>query len=101
MNQAVLELLVAQPETVDDPYSPLFRFTVDQFQQLIDRGVVQDGAAVELLDGVIFNKNRADSGENPMVHGSQHALLEKIDSRADSAGRATGIGIAVPIANTT
>lgn len=73
MIQAVLVAPDSHPETVDDPYSPLFRFTVDQFQQMIEQGIVKDGAPVELLDGVIFNKNRADAGENPIVHGSQHA----------------------------
>lgn len=73
MIQAVLAAPNSHPETVDDPFSPSFRITIDQLQQLIEHGIIQDGAAVELLDGVIFNKNRADFGEDPMVHGFQHA----------------------------
>jgi len=73
MNQAVLSSPVVPQVVGEDPYASQFRFTVEQYEQLIDQGIVEEGAPYELLDGIIFRKNRADVGENEMTHGPKHA----------------------------
>lgn len=49
-------------------------FTVDQFHKMIDDGIVMEGQAVELIDGVVMQKNRSAVGEAPTVHGRRHAV---------------------------
>ncbi|MDB5341389.1 MAG: hypothetical protein JWN70_7008 [Planctomycetaceae bacterium] len=67
MNQALLEEVISHPD------SSLLRFTVDQYQRLLEDGVVTDGSQYELLDGYIFHKNRADLGADEMIHSPRHA----------------------------
>jgi Uma2 family endonuclease len=67
MNQALLEEVISHPD------SSLLRFTVDQYQRLLDDGVVADGSQYELLDGYIFHKNRADVGADEMIHSPRHS----------------------------
>ena len=52
---------------------PLFRMTVDQYHQLIEHGILPDGAPFELLDGVIVYKDRSQQGMAPMTHGTRHS----------------------------
>lgn len=67
MNQALLEEVISHPD------SSLLRFTVDQYQRLLEDGVVTDGSQYELLDGYIFHKNRADLGADEMIHSPRHS----------------------------
>ena len=54
---------------------PLMPITVDQFQQMIQQGILQDGDPVELIDGLLVRKDRSACGENLMGHHPRHALL--------------------------
>lgn len=64
------------------------RFTVEQYHAMIEAGVLLDGEPIELLDGVLVYKNRADSGDDVMTHGERHTsvvrklqrLLYKVES---------------------
>ncbi len=67
MNQAILDEVISHPD------SALMRFTVDQYQRLLEDGVLTEGAPFELLDGYIFHKNRADLGADEMTHSPRHA----------------------------
>jgi Uma2 family endonuclease len=51
---------------------PLKRWTVDEYHQLIDSGVILDGAPIELLDGVLVYKDRGE-GDRPMTYGPRNA----------------------------
>ncbi|MDB5387686.1 MAG: hypothetical protein JWM11_3332 [Planctomycetaceae bacterium] len=66
MNQAVLESPIISPvETQpagEDLYSSLFDFTIEQYQQLIEVGILDEGTPCELLDEIVLRKNRADEG---------------------------------------
>lgn len=77
MDQAVCDSPIISPvetrSTIGDPYSLLFHFTLEQYQRLIEIGILDEGAPCELLDGMIIHKNRADQGENEMTHGPGHA----------------------------
>jgi Uma2 family endonuclease len=96
MNQAVLDVAsvlssgAPQPAR-EDPYSLLFRFTVEQYQQLLEVGILEEGSSWELLDGMISHKNRADAGKNEMTHGPEHAsrvaqLIRLLDRAAERVG---------------
>lgn len=86
MNQALLDEVKQHPETT------LMRFTVEQYQRLIDDGVVSDGSPCELLDGYIFYKNRADLGEDEMNHSPRHS--HRLAKLTPILGRAAeGLGL--------
>ena len=54
---------------------PLVPITVDQYHQMIRTGIVREGDAIELIDGLLVRKDRSSRGENIMSHGPRHALL--------------------------
>ncbi len=56
---------------------PLLPITVDQFQQMIHNGILQEGDPIELIDGLLVRKDRSARGENLMGHNPRHALLIK------------------------
>lgn len=92
MNHAVLEVESAQPIAAEDPYSSLFHFTVAQYEQLIEQGFLEEGAPCELLDGIIFHKNRADMGANDMTHGPGHAnRVEQLTLLLSGVARQLGV----------
>lgn len=47
-------------------------WTVDEYHQLIDRGVILDGAPIELIDGMLVYKDRGEGGI-AMTYGPKHA----------------------------
>ncbi len=51
----------------------LVRLTVEQYHALVPAGILSEGAPIELLDGLLLWKNRADSGESMMTVGKRHA----------------------------
>lgn len=52
----------------------IVRLTVDQYEALIPAGVIQEGAPIELINGVMRWKNRASQGEPLMTVGKRHAM---------------------------
>lgn len=56
---------------------PLVAITVDQYHQMIRTGIIREGDAIELIDGLLVRKDRSTRGENIMSHGLRHALLVK------------------------
>ena len=56
---------------------PFLPITVDQLQQMIRSGILQDGDPIELIDGLLVRKDRSARGENLMGHNPRHALLIK------------------------
>jgi len=55
-------------------YAPIFyRLTVEQLHKMLSLGVIQDGEPIELVDGVLVQKDRRDAGGQPMSHGKRHA----------------------------
>lgn len=52
------------------------RFTVDELDQMIEKGMLREGDPFELIDGTLILKDRRDPGMpegRPMVHGPKHA----------------------------
>jgi Uma2 family endonuclease len=68
ISMAVLEDIVAG--RAPGPIS----FTVEQFHKMLADGIVREGQPVELIDGMVMQKNRAAVGEAAMVHGRRHAV---------------------------
>ena len=54
---------------------PLVPISADLYHQMIDRGILQEGAPIELIDGLLVRKDRSARGENLMTYGHRHALL--------------------------
>ena len=65
--------------------------TVEQYQRMIEEGIVPEDSAVELLRGVMVRKDRSVIGEDPMGHSPLHrvvvALLTKLAAKIDDATR--------------
>lgn len=52
------------------------RFTVDELDQMIEKGMLREGDPFELIDGTLILKDRRDPGmpeRRPTVHGPKHA----------------------------
>lgn len=55
----------------------LLPLTVDQYYRMIRLGILREGEATELIDGMLVRKDRSDRGGPPMAHGPRHALTIK------------------------
>jgi Uma2 family endonuclease len=68
----------------------LVGLTVEQYHLMIDRGILEEGTPIELLDGILVRKDRAKAGEDPMTVGLEHIWavenLGEILSAAKSLG---------------
>ena len=53
----------------------LVPITVDQYQLMLDTGILHDGDPIELIDGLLVRKDRSARGENEMTHNPRHVLL--------------------------
>ena len=51
--------------------------TTDQYHQMLATGILRDGESIELIDGILVRKDRADKGGDPMSHGPNHAYSVK------------------------
>lgn len=51
------------------------RLTVDQYERMIDTGILPSGAPIELLDGLLVLKDRSAVGEEPMTIGARHPIV--------------------------
>lgn len=51
----------------------LVPLTVEQYHRMIAQGILREGDSIELIDGLLVRKDRADQGGDPMSHGPRHA----------------------------
>lgn len=49
-------------------------WTVERYHRAIETGVVLEDPAIELIDGFIVHKDRAEAGKNPMTIGDRHRV---------------------------
>jgi Uma2 family endonuclease len=49
--------------------------TIEQYQQMIQQGIVPEDSTVELLRGILVRKDRSVIGEDPMGHSAMHVLV--------------------------
>lgn len=55
----------------------LVALSVEQYDRMIEEGILPEDTGVELLDGVLVRKDRGDAGEDPMTVGEAHAYVVK------------------------
>lgn len=62
--------------------------TIEQYHEMIEKGIVPEDSTVELLRGMLVRKDRSVIGEDPMGHSPLHkavvALVTKLAARLDS-----------------
>jgi len=72
--------------------------TIEQYQRMIESGIIGENSATELLRGVLVIKDRG-SPEDPMGHGPKHgqavALLTKLAARIESPSQHARIQLPV------
>jgi Uma2 family endonuclease len=68
----------------------VLRLTVEQFHGMVEKGIVAEGDAVELIEGVLVRKDRQDAEDGAMVHGHRHksavAFLTRLVARVEPLG---------------
>ena len=55
----------------------LLPLSVEQYDRMIEEGILAEDTGVELLDGVLVRKDRGDAGGNPIAVGEVHAYVVK------------------------
>jgi Uma2 family endonuclease len=50
----------------------LIGLTVEQYHRMIEAGILEEGAPIELLDGFLVRKDRAKAGEDSMTVNDEH-----------------------------
>ncbi len=53
----------------------LLPLSVEQYDRMIDEGILPEDTGVELLDGMLVRKDRGDAGGDPMTVGEAHAYV--------------------------
>jgi poly-gamma-glutamate synthesis protein (capsule biosynthesis protein) len=53
----------------------LLPLSVEQYDRMIEEGILPEDTGVELLDGVLVRKDRGDAGGDPMTVGESHAYV--------------------------
>lgn len=53
----------------------LLPLSVEQYDRMIEEGILPEDTGVELLDGVLVRKDRGDAGGDPTTVGEAHAYV--------------------------
>jgi Uma2 family endonuclease len=90
MSERVLKAESGAPNIIGEAASGrlwLVPLSVEQYDRMIDEGILPEDTGVELLDGLIVRKDRGDAGGDPMTVGEQHGWvvqqLAHLGSRLD------------------
>jgi Uma2 family endonuclease len=62
-------------QVVSGEAPPLVPLTVEQYHIMLERGILQDGDPIELVEGLLVRKDRGVTGGPPMTHGPRHAAV--------------------------
>lgn len=54
------------------PAERIARLTVQQVRAMLAAGILDEGAPLELIGGVLLRKDRAATGDDPMTIGPRH-----------------------------
>ena len=54
---------------------PLIPLTVQNLHEMIDAGVIPNGAPIELVEGVLVHKDRSAAGDGLLTHSPKHAAV--------------------------
>ena len=53
----------------------LVPLSVAQYHVMLEKGILREGDAIELVQGLLVRRNRAAAGEDEMTHGPRHAQV--------------------------
>jgi Uma2 family endonuclease len=80
----------------------LVRISTDQYHRMIEQGILPESASMELIDGLIREKDRADVAGEAIVHSPAHvlaiSLLAELGVRINGPKRHLKIQLPVCIA---
>ena len=62
----------ALDEIVTARVTRVAKLTVDQYERMIETGILREGAPIELMDGMLVYKDRSELGGDPMTIGGKH-----------------------------
>lgn len=82
-----------RPPLMRDPEgsADMVPLTVEQYHRMIETGVLQEGAPIELIDGFLVRKDRSKAGEDPMTVGNEHSwVIDCLMDLAPAIARAGG-----------
>jgi Uma2 family endonuclease len=68
-------MTIAPIQELVDGKAMVVPLTVEQYHRMIETGILEEGAPIELLDGFLVRKDRSAAGEKPMTVGHQHSLV--------------------------
>ena len=51
--------------------------SIEQYHRMIELGILESGAPIELIDGFLFRKDRSATGADPMTVGPSHSWAIK------------------------
>ena len=73
--------------------------SVEQYHQMIATGILREGDSIELIDGILIRKDRADTGGDPMSYGVRHgfAVVGMQECLADVKGAGCHVRSQVPV----
>ncbi len=92
-------------EQFADTRTQVLSITVDQYHRMMEEGIIEEGAPLELLDGVIIRKDRSALGEDSMTIGNHHTfcigMLQNLTQKVRQLGSVIRIQqpISIPPAN--
>lgn len=75
------KLMSATLPTRSPAQPPFERLTVTQYDQMIAAGIIPEGSPVELIDGFLIRKDRAEAGKDIMSVGNRHRSTVQLIER--------------------
>jgi hypothetical protein len=69
------------------------RLTVTQLRGMLAAGILPEGQPVELIDGLLVDKDRSDQGGQPLTHGPKHASAVRRLMDLDAKVRPLGLHV--------
>lgn len=80
MREQLLKVEPGAPNVIGEATAgrlELLPLSVEQYDRMIEEGILPEDTGVELLDGVLVRKDRGDAGGDPMTVGEAHAYVVK------------------------
>jgi Uma2 family endonuclease len=78
MREQLLKVEPGAPNVIGEATAgrlELLPLSVEQYDRMIEEGILPEDTGVELLDGVLVRKDRGDAGGDPMTVGEAHAYV--------------------------
>ncbi len=80
---------LAAPLFTSGPPS-LARLKVEQYDQMLELDILEEGTALELIDGYLLEKDRADRGKDPQHKNRHSQVVERLKAALGAGCAAAG-----------